>query len=235
MTVSRMKSERGWTPGLIDGLLGEPDRLATNPHYSTAPKMRLYDIMRVKMAEETREFKKMAEGRARRQKAAMRARNARGVGIILRARTIPIRYDFPDDLRDALMAGYARRREWADYINYELDGGDREPVPVPPLRDVRQEDIDTWAVNYLRHECTSYDDTLCRTIGRAGAHGPGKPGILRQESDGAHAIIKDRILHEIIRRFPELRLAAEAQLLEYDERPDNSARDWQLAIKHASS
>ena len=53
MTQSRLISERGWTKGLIDDLLGEPDLLVDNPHYKTAPQMRLYFLDRVKEIEET--------------------------------------------------------------------------------------------------------------------------------------------------------------------------------------
>ena len=53
MTQSRLISERGWTKGLIDDLLGEPDLLVDNPHYKTAPQMRLYFLDRVKEIEKT--------------------------------------------------------------------------------------------------------------------------------------------------------------------------------------
>ena len=53
ITQSRLISERGWTKGLIDDLLGEPDLLVDNPHYKTAPQMRLYFLDRVKEIEET--------------------------------------------------------------------------------------------------------------------------------------------------------------------------------------
>ncbi len=53
ITQSRLISERGWTKGLISDLLGEPDLLVDNPHYKTAPQMRLYFLDRVKEIEET--------------------------------------------------------------------------------------------------------------------------------------------------------------------------------------
>ena len=41
-SVAGLCCRGGWTRGLIDKLLGEPDKLARNPHYATAAPMRLY-------------------------------------------------------------------------------------------------------------------------------------------------------------------------------------------------
>ena len=53
MTQTRLISERGWTKGLINELLGEPDALVDNPHYKSAAPMRLYFLDRVKHIEQT--------------------------------------------------------------------------------------------------------------------------------------------------------------------------------------
>ena len=53
ITQSRLISERGWTKGLINELLGEPDVFADNPHYKSAAPMRLYFLDRVKHIEQT--------------------------------------------------------------------------------------------------------------------------------------------------------------------------------------
>lgn len=47
---------KGWTKGRIAKFLGEPDKLAPNPHYRTASPMRLYEMGRVKMVEDSAEF-----------------------------------------------------------------------------------------------------------------------------------------------------------------------------------
>ena len=49
-------------------------------------------------------------------------------------------------------------------------------------------------------------------MGTASLHGRKKPGLARQETARAHAIIKGRILNEMAGRFPELRRAAMAQM-----------------------
>ena len=73
ITISRMKSERGWTDGLVRTHLGDPDKLAPNPHYRSAPEMRLYRLDRVEAAETTDSFRTALAGRERRREAGARA------------------------------------------------------------------------------------------------------------------------------------------------------------------
>lgn len=42
---------RGWSPRLIDTILGEPDMLATNPMYRSGPRVKLWLLKRVEAAE----------------------------------------------------------------------------------------------------------------------------------------------------------------------------------------
>ena len=53
ITPTRLISERGWTRGLIEELLGEPDIFMANPHSMSAPPMRLYFLDRVEHIEQT--------------------------------------------------------------------------------------------------------------------------------------------------------------------------------------
>jgi hypothetical protein len=55
-TESTLLKERGWSKGRIAKLLKDPDKLVPNPHYRTAPKMRLYAQSRVIEAEASPEF-----------------------------------------------------------------------------------------------------------------------------------------------------------------------------------
>ena len=56
ITVSGLKA-RGWTASLIQRFLGKEDKTAENPHYHSAPMMRLYDLNRVVNEEIKAEFK----------------------------------------------------------------------------------------------------------------------------------------------------------------------------------
>lgn len=75
VSVAGLKA-RGWTDGLIRTFLGEPDRLARNPHYSSAgAPMRLYLLQRVEDAERIPAFierrARVAAQQARRKAAAV--------------------------------------------------------------------------------------------------------------------------------------------------------------------
>lgn len=61
--------DNGWTDGLINKVLGEPDKLAKNPHYSSQAKVRLFDIRRVEEFQKTEEWiKHLEKTNARRAK-----------------------------------------------------------------------------------------------------------------------------------------------------------------------
>ena len=223
MTVSRMKSERGWTDGLIRKLLGEPDRLTPNQHYRHVSQMRLYDKMRIVQAENTAEFRKLFIGRTRRKRAAARSTQRRRTDYVLWAWTLDPKCRFPERLDVVYQLGHMHHVEWTKWENDRWDTygemfGIESPEKLksaPQSYDTAQQsDLDRWAVNYLRHECTGYDDIMVDGTGSTDQfHRRPKPGIRQDDMDCAHTIIKDRVLHEIIRAFPELKQEAETQML----------------------
>ncbi len=196
ITISRMKSERGWTDGLVRTHLGDPDKLAPNPHYRRAPEMRLYRLDRVEAAENTDSFRTALAGRERRREAGARAVETKRRQARMFADTVDLRYDFPDTAEEARKLGHeswVRWMRWRDQWRDMWSDADLEYVNQP------QEDRDRRAVNYLRHECTEYDDALLERARRV--------GIVE-----VHGRLKGRILRQIIGRFPELQAAAEAQM-----------------------
>src|SRR5262245_23236365 len=77
-TESTLLKERGWSKGRIAKLLKNPDKLVPNPHYRTAPKMRLYAQNRVLAAEALPEFVKFKTSAPKRvEKAATQRRQQR--------------------------------------------------------------------------------------------------------------------------------------------------------------
>ena len=47
---------RGWTNGMIKKFFGTPTLSVPNPHYATAPSMKLFSITQVKRIERKQEF-----------------------------------------------------------------------------------------------------------------------------------------------------------------------------------
>ena len=68
---------RGWTQGLIEKLLGNPDQLERNPHHRSGPKMRLYARARVLQAEASPDFRAVQGLREARKRVGPKAGRAR--------------------------------------------------------------------------------------------------------------------------------------------------------------
>jgi hypothetical protein len=76
----------GWTRRLIDKLLGEPDKLARNPHYISAAPMRLYLLERVAEIEQTPEYQTALAELGPRREAAWAAAATRMAAAAARRR-----------------------------------------------------------------------------------------------------------------------------------------------------
>lgn len=75
ITQTTLKKDRGWTDGLIARFLGQPNRLAPNPHYRSGPKMKLFTVERVEEAEQAPEVAAaLAKASARRTVASKSAK-----------------------------------------------------------------------------------------------------------------------------------------------------------------
>lgn len=61
---------RGWTKKMIDSFYPTPSLEVTNPHYATAPRMKLYKILEVERIEQTEPFKNYWNRIAHKREAA---------------------------------------------------------------------------------------------------------------------------------------------------------------------
>ena len=163
ISASGLKQSRGWTNTKIARLLVKPDKTVQNPHYKSAPPMKLYDLKRVKSIESSLLFIKYIPTIKQKQ-GVKRAVRTKINKIVLWAETTNIICNFPNNL---------------DIIH----GTERQKV------------------NYLRHECTSYEDDLDSTYGVTGKH-------------TAYPIIKNRILKLIAERYPKLINETKRQMLQ---------------------
>lgn len=136
-----------------------------------------------------------------------------GEKMLEKAKTVEIAYDFPD-LDTAYRYGRECGPGWDEQKRKSREGLDRQCkalgyVPCEP-RKLNAPDDQRWAVNYLRHIRSDYDEVYRRlqdeTWGQWGRRG----FVLREQ---IHQIVKNRVLAEIAARFPELADASDEQML----------------------
>ena len=158
ITVSRLRSEFGWTDTLIARHLGEPDAETPNPHYRSAAPMRLYLLDRVYQTTAgnptiQQQLQKQLEGRASRQKRQKELDQARQSELLRTAEKLqPRMVGLPTTDPKALVQMAARARsEFLEYYQYdEYDQG--RPVGLLEAKN--------RAVNMVRHEFTNYEQLL---------------------------------------------------------------------------
>jgi hypothetical protein len=151
LSVSALK-ERGWTDTMVKRLLGEPDKTAKNPHYSSAPRTRLYALDRIQQVEADPEWRdKIAARReVRRAKDAARCeewdryqKQCRAeLERFLETVTVVV-FDRDLNREQLLRFGHQHAHELATSRGY-----------VPRMTEEQA------AVNYLRHQCSDYEETL---------------------------------------------------------------------------
>ncbi|MDW4907930.1 hypothetical protein RB628_21910 [Streptomyces sp. ADMS] len=181
---------RGWTGGMVQRLLGTPDRLSVNPRLRAAPQVRLYRVERVDAAERTDEFRRDAESSARRSEAVRNAVRRRRLEVLERIRTEPIEVPRLDPGKLALRAVEHRaRRETAANCPIEVTDGDSAPD-----NHIGRASLTPWKVDYLQHRMSHYDQLL-----------DGLPGGERDSGRAeAEKLLHRRICAAIAEAYPPL-------------------------------
>ena len=177
--------ERGWTDGMVRKFLGEPDATRPNPHYKCAAPMGLYDVKRVEKVERSAKFKAEMEKLAGRKQSAQKAVKTKMQKAIEYARTVEIHVptmDYEKAVKNACLS-------YNDFHEYLWMERGHEYTPAAPDSD--PDFLRRITMNYLRHECTSYEQQLYELFGKTGVH-------------EAHDILQQRINDEICRVYPEL-------------------------------
>ncbi len=176
-TKKKLK-ERGWNDRLIEQLLGDPDKTRINMHCKSGPEVCFYAKERVHAAESRTEFVEAQPGRLVRSERSLRAaetqRNQMGEYVEGIEVSVP-------QMDEATLTAQA-----IAHYNVRHDGvGDRAFESSDP------EFLNRIRVNYLRHQCTGYDQHLDETKGKVG----------RSE---ACVEIKEKILDAIADAYPML-------------------------------
>lgn len=180
--------ERGWTDTAIRRFAGEPDETRRNPHYRCAAPMKFFKAVRIIELEATPDFLAwLAKSEKRKASAKIGAEKAVETK---RRRTIEYVEDAEvkipsisyDELVRRACESYndAVRFDWNREHLWEATA-DSDPLFLRRI-----------CVNFLRHECTEYDDTLWKIQSRVGV-------------DDAVIALRKRIFIAIARAFPELK------------------------------
>ena len=184
---NKTELSKRWSLKLIEKYYPMCSKVKVNPHYKCAPPMQLYDISKVKMIESTDDFKADYEKTAKRKDAALiRARKKRKE-LVMYANGIKI--NIPTMPKDKLIRKacnhYNRWHSFKQECNYEYDHCMATPSS-------NEEFLKRITINYLRHQCTVYENELDKFYGKVG----------KQE---AHDALKERINEAIKQKYEWLR------------------------------
>ena len=172
-----------WNKKLIDKFYPKPDLEKVNPYYKCASPMKLYSLKKVERIEKYKRFIKMKEELevkgAKAREGAKKAVETKREKSMNYAKSVKIK--IPTMEREKLeKVAYDHWYSWnADRYDFFYDGNPSE------------ETLKRWCVNYLRHQCTTYDKNLRELYGSVGV----------QE---AHDLLKFRINEAIYKKYPWL-------------------------------
>ena len=185
-TKTALKQDHGFSENLIKKLLGEADKRSRNPYSRNKPDVQLYLTERVEECKELEAWINYQEQRIRRSEAARKTQETKREKTLEFAKTCPINWEeyTPVNIQEAIQEG------WDSWTYIQNERGNYRNIYESGTPD--EKTLHRWAVNYLRHHCLMYEETLFDTKGRTGV-------------DEAYYIIKDRCLDMISERFPELK------------------------------
>lgn len=168
-----------WSQSLIDLYYPESTMEKPNPRHKRGAPMQLYDIRKVLRIESTQTFKddfekvykhKLAGKEKARRKREELMSYANGVQIVI-----------PEFEKDKLIKKACDHYNWRNANAY---------YPATPSSDFIF--LKRICINYLRHQCTCYDEELRKFYGKVGVK-------------GAHNILQTRINEAIKEKYEWLR------------------------------
>ena len=177
---------RGWTDSMIRKFLGNPDLEKTNPHYKSAPKMKLYKLSRINDLEGTEEFRIHLIKSGQRSSVMKKVAKDKEKKLLEEINRLEILVTIisPESLLKASIESY---NDFHEYISMER--GHYDFVPADSRSD--RSFLQRIQVNYLRHNLTEYDRELENVAG--------KIGIAR-----AVPMIKEKVYDAIALAYPYL-------------------------------
>ena len=170
--------DRGWTDSLIGKFLVKEDATRRNPRYKRASPMKLYEIQRVLSVESTDDFKLELEKSRKRSEKMVARMDAKRETMLEYAMSVEI--TLPDIPYETVL-----EKAIQSYNSFHYDDGRFADTGSD------KEFLKRICINYLRHECTVYEDELDKIFGEVGVH-------------EAHDLLQNRINEAIQAKYKEL-------------------------------
>lgn len=190
---------RGWTPGMVRQLLGEPDMLVGHPIFESAPRTRLYLLERIEAAEQSEEFKAIAAAAARRSGAARAAAARRRREVLARIAAEPMDVPrlTPDRLAALAVEHRNRREEERTFGRWQRGRG--RVKEAAGIEGAEPAALDRWKVDYLCHRLTRHHQILGELYGSTGRA-------------AAEELLRRRVYAAISEAYPSLAQECEHRL-----------------------
>ena len=181
ITKSDLKTKRNWTESLIKKYLKKPDLIKPNPYYNSASEMLLYDLKKIMRIEGKATFKEDFDKTLKRKSSSKKAIETKTNNLLSLIENIEITVIKMEmkNLYDAMIE---------DYNNYHLYKNlDSRYISIS----TDKQTLIRIAVNYIRHNLTSYDHHLVEIYSKVGTH-------------QAYKILNKRIYDLISKTYPDL-------------------------------
>ena len=150
---------------LLKKFLPEP-KLVVNPHYRSAPPMRLWKEVDVLKTMETAEFKEAFTKVEKRKKAASKAVDTKKAKLKEQEtkflKSIHIKILSDKTLRKKALKA---KQDWYEQKEFESKSYESHDVYKADESTVQR-----WVVNYIRHNLVKYDNFLEKIYGKVGVH-----------------------------------------------------------------
>lgn len=174
---------RGWTKGMVDTFLGSPDAIVALNSSGTRT-LHLFRNQRAQEAEQTEEYQaraRVAEARSQKSREAAQ-RRADEVRRAVESRAGHLRVRIP---RGVKTLADLRQKALRSRDEFYMDRGDYSADPY----EADQETVNRWTRNYLRHECSNYEEMLYQVS----AEFRGVPGVQDMYHEVIRPIIDQRV------------------------------------------
>ena len=183
--LTKTELAKRWSQNLIDFYFPEPTLEKPNPRHKRGAPMQLYDINMVKRIEATNTFKNDFKDVAKHKIAGLERAKKKREELMMYANGV--RINIPNDKKDKLIQKacdhYNCRNSWKEWENFNY-------TKASPSSD--ESFLKRITINYLRHQCTTYDEELRKFFKKVGG-------------SKAHDILQKRINEAIKQKYEWLR------------------------------